>query len=62
MKYLTIRLGKDICSNVGGYFYERREVQIPVFSNEFERLLSAGFQITSCSVSENKMEVNNCQN
>lgn len=50
MKYLTIRLGKDIRSNVGGYFYERKEVQIPVFSNEFERLLNSGYQITSCSV------------
>lgn len=50
MKYLTIRLGKDIRSNVGGYFYERQEVMVPVFSNEFERLLNSGYQIISCSV------------
>ena len=50
MKYLTIRLGKDIRSNVGGYFYERKEVVVPIFNNEFERLLNSGYQITSCSV------------
>ena len=62
MKYLIIRLGKNSKSNVGAYFYEQREIWLPVFSNEFERLLNSGFHITECSVSGNEMEVSNCLN
>lgn len=62
MRYLIIRLGKNSKSNVGAHFYEQREIWLPVFSNEFERLLNSGFHVIECSVSGGEMEVNTCQN